>query len=392
MVVEQALEDVGGVGPPETGALETGALDAGALDAGALDVVARDALRAHDVGSDARLTLLSVSENATFRVDDPDGGPPSVLRVHRPGYHSLRAIHSELAWVRALRADGVVATPAVIPALDGSLVVSGHGPGGEHRHAVRFAWVEGTEPAGEGLAEHFRTLGVIAARLHRHARGWNVPPGFTRLRWDVDTSIGSRGHWGRWQDGLGVGAAERALLERTAAVLRARLERFGTGPERFGLVHADMRLANLLVVPGTAGAGGAGDGACHDDGHGDGACHGDRAGDGAGSGGVSVIDFDDCGFGWFLYDLAASLSFIEHDPRVPSLVEAWKAGYRNVAPLGAAEEAEVETFVMLRRLLLVAWIGSHQDAPLARELGVEFTRVSCDLAEKYLVSQRVGVR
>ena len=32
---------------------------------------------------------------------------------------------------------------------------------------------------------------------------------------------------------------------------------------------------------------------------------------------VSVIDFDDCGFGWFMYDLGSSVSFIEHDPTVP---------------------------------------------------------------------------
>ena len=39
---------------------------------------------------------------------------------------------------------------------------------------------------------------------------------------------------------------------------------------------------------------------------------------------------------------------------------------------------------MLRRLLLVAWIGSHADTDLAQEMGEEFTRVSCALAEDYL--------
>jgi hypothetical protein len=40
---------------------------------------------------------------------------------------------------------------------------------------------------------------------------------------------------------------------------------------------------------------------------------------------------------------------------------------------------------MLRRLLLVAWIGSHHEfATEAAELGAGFTDVSCDLAERYL--------
>jgi Ser/Thr protein kinase RdoA (MazF antagonist) len=100
--------------------------------------------------------------------------------------------------------------------------------------------------------------------------------------------------------------------------------------------------------------------------------------------GVTVIDFDDCGFSWFLYDLGASLSFIEDDPRVPELIDAWATGYRTVAPLTAAEDAELATFVLFRRLLLVAWVGSHADTELARSLGAQFTATSCDLAEKYL--------
>ena len=48
------------------------------------------------------------------------------------------------------------------------------------------------------------------------------------------------------------------------------------------------------------------------------------------------------------------------------------------------DEAEVPTFVMMRRLLLVAWIGSHSGTDLAKDMGAEFTATSCDLAENYL--------
>jgi len=317
-----------------------------------LAAIARSALPAHGVAPDSGLTLLNISENATYAVDDPAAGR-SVLRVHRPRYHSAAAIESELAWIAALRADGVVATPAVLPTPDGRRVVVGSHPDGEARHTVRFAWVDGVEPRGARLVDDFRELGEVTARLHAHARAWARPPGFTRFRWDGETSVGALGHWGRWQDGIGVGPAECAVLGRLADVLLARLAAFGDGPDRFGLVHADLRLANLLVDP-------------------------DRAAP------VTVIDFDDCGFGWYLYDLGSSLSFIEHDPRVPELIDAWVAGYRRVAPLTAAEVAELPTFVLLRRLLLVAWIGSHADTDLARELGAGFTATSCDLAEAYL--------
>ena len=84
---------------------------------------ARAALADYGVRPDADVRLLNVSENATFLVTDPDAGP-SVLRVHRLGYHSQQAIASELAWMDALRAEAGIRTPRVLPAGDGRRVVA----------------------------------------------------------------------------------------------------------------------------------------------------------------------------------------------------------------------------------------------------------------------------
>ncbi len=149
---------------------------------------------------------------------------------------------------------------------------------------------------------------------------------------------------------MAVGPAELEVLGRLDAALRDRLARFGSGPHRYGLVHADLRLANLLE-------------------------DGDER---------YVIDFDDCGFSWFLYDFGTAVSFFEDDPRVPELTDAWVRGYRSVRDLPAEDEAEIPTFVLMRRLLLVAWIGSHSGTDLARSMGADYTAASCDLAESYL--------
>ncbi len=55
----------------------------------------------------AQVSLLNVSENATFALDEPKGRQ-LILRVHRVGYSSAEEIRSELAWMRALREDGIV--------------------------------------------------------------------------------------------------------------------------------------------------------------------------------------------------------------------------------------------------------------------------------------------
>jgi Ser/Thr protein kinase RdoA (MazF antagonist) len=310
---------------------------------------ARRALGAYGCHPGSTVRLLNVSENATYLVEDPGAGP-SVLRVHRLGYHTEPAIASELAWMDALRAEAGVRTPRVLAAADGRRIVTvADEVSGERRNCVRFEFLPGAEPAGDSV-EHFTDLGEITARMHRHARRWGRPPGFTRFHWDYDAAFGGQPRWGRWQDGIGVGPAERAVLGRLDERLRARLAAFGAGPQRYGLIHADTRLANLLVDGGQ----------------------------------VSVIDFDDSGFSWYLYDAGTSVSFFEHQPQVPALIDSWLTGYRRVLELPAEDEAEIWTFILFRRLLLVAWIGSHTAVDIAQQLGAGYTRDSCDLAERYL--------
>ena len=319
-----------------------------------LDDVARTALKHYDLPGDTTLTLLNITENATFLVEPP-GADRTILRIHRHGYHGAGQIASELAWLDALRDAAGVRTPKIIKSgEDHRLVRVEHGE--TPRHAVMFEWLPGTEPPGDNLASSFEELGEITARMHEHSRNWRRPAGFDRFAWDYDGAFGSTARWGRWQRGIAVGAAERDILRRLDATIRHRLAAFGQEPDRFGLIHADLRLANLLVHEGQ----------------------------------TSVIDFDDCGWSWLLYDLGAALSFIEDDPRVPALIDAWVRGYRRVRPLPVADEAEIPTFVMMRRLLLVAWIGSHSGTDLARSMGADYTSVSCDLAERYLSTYGPG--
>jgi Ser/Thr protein kinase RdoA (MazF antagonist) len=97
-----------------------------------------------------------------------------------------------------------------------------------------------------------------------------------------------------------------------------------------------------------------------------------------------VLDFDDCGFGWHLYDLAAALSFMEHRAEVPALVAAWLRGYRSIRELSTEDEAEIPSFLMLRRMLILAWMGTHPETQLAADLGRDYVQRSSDLGERYL--------
>lgn len=303
--------------------------------------------------ADAPLALLTVSENATYVAEDAAAGRRVILRVHRPGYRTVPEIESELAWIAALRDDEVVATPAIVPALDGRLVLS-FDDAGQERHAVAFAHMSGREPdASDDLVPWFMRLGRINARLHEHSRRWTRPAGFTRKAWTCDTMIGPNAYWGDWRAALGLQPDGKAVLERLETWLARWLAEYGMGPERYGLVHSDLRLANLLV-------------------------DGDRLG---------VIDFDDCGFGWFGFDFAAAVSFHEHLPFIPDVKQAWIEGYREAAPLAAADEAALDVFILLRRLQLTAWIASHAETPTALAMGAPYTDGTVHLADAFLTAQ-----
>jgi Ser/Thr protein kinase RdoA (MazF antagonist) len=299
------------------------------------------------------IELLNVSENATYALGDP-AGRNLVVRVHRVGYSSPEEIRSELTWIHALRGGDVIDTAAPVPGTDGDLVQRlDSRTGAASRFAVAFERLPGKEPDARDAIPWFERLGELTARMHRHSRSWTLPAGFRRKRWDVDAMVGPRGFWGPWRAGLGLDAAGTATLEAAVTAIRGRLERVGQGPDVFGLIHADLRLANLLV----------------DRGH------------------LRIIDFDDCGFGWFLYDFATAVSFIEHQPIVPALLAAWTAGYGRVAALRPADLAEIPTFVVLRRILLTAWLASHAEVPLARELGSGYTADTVRLAEEWLCDE-----
>lgn len=318
-----------------------------------LQELATQALSHYELSPEATAALINLSENATYRVDDPSAGKRWALRVHREGYHSKAAIASELAWLTALREDGAVVTPTAVPGKDGELIqVVRHPEVPNSRHVVLFDWEEGEEPDEnqQDLRAPFEVLGEITARMHSHVRSWQRPACFERLTWDFDTSLGDRPHWGRWRDGMGLTPEIEATFEKTVNLIGYRLECFGKSADRFGLIHCDMRLANLLLDGET----------------------------------TKVIDFDDSGFGWLLYDCATTVSFFEHKSEVPDLLQAWVRGYRKVIELPKEDEAEIPTFVMLRRLLLVAWIGSHSETDLAQSMGVDYTNQTVPLCENYL--------
>jgi Ser/Thr protein kinase RdoA (MazF antagonist) len=273
----------------------------------------------------ARLRPLAHWNNATFAVQF--GTRRLVLRLNRPGFQDRTAIRSELQWLRALAAAGL-RVPEPVSAPDGRLVVRAGAAGvPEPRDCALFAWLPGRFLDRSLGAAHLEAVGRFAAQLH--STPFAPPPGFARKRWDLRTLMGG-------DPGIDQEAIKSYLRPgegRVIAAVRARLEKtfgeLGEGKEAWGLIHADLHPGNLLFRGGAVGA----------------------------------IDFDDCGWGCCLYDLAVILSGLRGRPRFPELRGALLRGYCQVRGLPAAHERHLETFMAGRLLGLAIWMAGVPDHP-----------------------------
>jgi len=277
------------------------------------------------------LSLVAVSENVTFRVDAPDGDA-YVLRLHRPGYHTLAELDSERAWTAALAGAGM-AVPRGVTTNGGRHYVEVVAADGERRYAGVTRWIEGT-PLGRVLraAEaheylpHFDAIGAIAATLHNQSSGWAAPAGFTRHAFDVDGLFGETPFWGRFWDSPLLSRVERRLVVRTRDAIGAALTGYGADARTYSLIHADLHFGNVLV-------------------------DGDR---------LAVIDFDDCGFGWHQYELAVVL-FGHPAERFDAHFASLLRGYRRVRAFPDEDAALVPMFVVVRALALLGWIEQRPE-------------------------------
>ena len=87
---------------------------------------------------------------------------------------------------------------------------------------------------------------------------------------------------------------------------------------------------------------------------------------------LTVIDFDDAGFGWHQYDIAVALIYYRLKPYFPEIERAFVQGYRSQRAISAAELALVPMFMLIRNMVQMGWIM------LRPELGRSLTREHID--------------
>lgn len=265
----------------------------------------------------AHLQFVAGRENQVYRVSDACGD--YALRIKRPGYRTRIELESELQWMAAL-AQADLLVPRPVPSLAGRLLeaVDGH-------QVDLLTWVPG-QTLGTALQDHpahdiaaiFHRLGDQMARLHTASDTWTKPPGFSRVRWDAEGLLGETPVWGRFWEHPALSADDHILFQHFRAAARRDLDRLQDRLD-FGLIHADLVRENVLL-------------------------HGER---------IGLLDFDDGGWGYRVFDLATTLLKLIGRPDYPVRKDALLRGYQALRPL---DTATLDLFLALRATTYVGWI------------------------------------
>ena len=283
--------------------------------------------------SPTTIKLVSVAENITFKVSINDS-EHFALRFHRPGYHSLEELESERIWTEALNTDGLDCPIGIRSKGDAYYELC------KIKDEVRLTglteWVDG-ETIGqlmfnEEIADHqilrwFQQIGYLLGQFHNHAVHWQIPDGFVRHRIDDHGLMGEHPFWGRFWESALLNSNEKWVLHNLKDRCFHLLTELPQDDRNFSLIHADLHPGNVVKH----------------------------------SNGLHVIDFDDAGFGWHIYDFAVALLSFEDRPNFSELREAMFTGYRQVRDLPDNLVPTLGLFYIVRVLAHIGWLSARPE-------------------------------
>jgi len=279
----------------------------------------------------ADLRLVQHGENTIFRAAmGGDGNEPYLpgqyaVRVSGAGYQRTRqTIESEGIWMAALSAEGFAVPQPLFTAGGETLVEVDVAGAASPRFVTVTRWLGGRSMARAQPSSRYAAVGALTASLHEQASRWKPPSGFDRQRWDWDGLFGESIAFG---EGTATKAwslvpqPHRRRWQKVASRLAAIVDDLGTS-DGFGLIHADLHRDNMLFHRGR----------------------------------IHLLDFDDCGWGWQLYDIAVAMSEgVRTSERWDEVLEAFLRGYQEVRAVPAGIEL-LDEFIAARWVTVGLWI------------------------------------
>ena len=257
---------------------------------------------------------INYEYNATLKVEATDGRL-FALRINTNSPRTPENLRAEIAFVRFLAEDGRVKVPHPIENIDGDFYTSIlHDASGRMFHCVLYSWILGEELEDEPTDEQLYALGAAMATMHLVAPGFTLPDGSVLptfddpLWWTEDFLLSEKSV---------LDAEAKELITQALSAIKSGVSKFYVNATP-RIIHADMHGGNVLWHEG----------------------------------GLSVIDFDDCGLGLPLQDLATALYYLD----TPEQDAAFKRGYKSIAPIPECSEREMKMLFLQRRIVLLNYL------------------------------------
>ncbi|MHA2041432.1 MAG: phosphotransferase enzyme family protein [Candidatus Thorarchaeota archaeon] len=278
----------------------------------------------------AELKFKSYSGNGLYQVNVPHSRKREfsvspgryALRLHQPGYMSPDYIRSELEWLSALCKAGID-VPRPFMNVDGDWLTTvdmGYDVPSQ-RNCTLLSWVEGRFLEKGLRPKHFKALGEVTGKLQEQSMLWKKPKGFKRPHWDWEGLFGDG-----FDYGFAAKDAREAIPKKHRQAFYDVLERveeasqqLGKGKKVYGLIHAD--LGNTVFRVGQA----------------------------------RPFDFDDCGFGYWIFDLGVVLAhyILDSESTSPKMRDALIEGYQDTSILPELNLEYLDLFTAARLAQLI---------------------------------------
>ena len=293
--------------------------------------LAKVALRAYGLEG-ARLTFLQYGENVIYRVNLPttaiqdDSQMPylhnrALLRLH--AWDNIPYINSEMIWLDALRNESRIIVPRPIRTLDGKFSIQADCPHEQvKRCATLLSWLDGRK-LNKGLRpKHLHDLGRVMAQLHNFTAAWEPPKDFKRPDWDWESQLGGSHFSSSLAELLAtVPTRFQAPFKTISQEAKEAMTRLGKGTDAYGLIHADLYPENVLFKAGKA----------------------------------YPIDFEDCGYGYWIWDIAVALCTWAWEPNWKRMRDAFITGYQSERILPAEQWSLLDLFIAAQYATMLIW-------------------------------------
>lgn len=301
-----------------------------------LHQLALNALAGYDL-KQPKLELIIYGMNTVFRVTDVEDQQKYVLRIPPQMWLDHASFVSETDFLRSLQAQPDLCVVKPVQNLAGEYVQTGQyiGVPGE-RSCILFEWIDHRffRDIDRLDANTLTEMGRTLALLHQYGQTFSPPSGFHRPTLDMDGLFGENGLYDPKGRLSMLTQHQQSVIMEAQQAIGEKLNQLDRNKETFGLIHSDYYYRNLFVTKEKS---------------------------------VGVIDFDMCGYGYYLFDLVIPFWPFRQGNHIDAY-EHFLRGYRMIRPVPEGFYEYRPIFEAIRRLIDAYFYVQRDDSAVFQKM------------------------